>query len=97
MVIRETVVYHEYPLITGKVTKGEGFIGGVVGVKIYGTNISDGTMRKTKDMDLLGTVSGNGTYRIRLKKPYSYLYFYGEKGSRPISYTTQVLNVELTR
>lgn len=97
MVKQEVVVRHEYPVITGRVTKGEGFIGGVAGVKIYGTNISDGTMRKSKDMDLLGMVSGNGTYEVILKRPYDYLYFYGEKGSRPISYTTQVLNVELTR
>ena len=93
----QTTVHHEYQVISGKVTKNESFIGSVAGVAIYGTNIADGTMKKTKDMTLLGKVGSNGTYRITLKNPYSYLYFYGEKSSRPITSETKTLDVELTR
>lgn len=93
----QTTVYHEYQVITGKVTKDESFIGSVAGVEIYGTDMADGTMRKTKDMTLLGKVGSNGTYRITLKNPYHYLYFYGEKSSRPITSETKTLDVVLTR
>lgn len=93
----KTTVHREYQVITGKVTKDDSFIGSVAGVEIYGTYMSDGTMKKAKDMTLLGRVGSNGTYRIVLKDHYSYLYFYGEKSSRPITPDTQTLDVVLTR
>lgn len=94
---KEVKVRHEYQVITGKVTKDDSFVGSVAGVEIYGTYMPDGSMRKIKDMTLLGRVSANGTYRIVLKKPHGYLYFYGEKESRPITADTQTLDVVLTR
>lgn len=93
----QTTVRHEYQVITGKVTKDETFIGDVAGVAIYGTYMPDGSMGKTDKMTLLGKVSSNGTYRIVLKNPHSYLYFYGERVSRPITSDTETLDVELTR
>lgn len=92
----QTTVHHEYQVITGKVSKDDSFIGSVAGVGIYGTNMADGTMGKTKDMTLLGKVGSNGTYRVTLKNPYHYLYFYGEKSSRPITSETKTLDVILT-
>lgn len=93
----KTTVHREYQVITGKVIKDESFIGSVAGVEIYGTYMPDGSMKKTKNMVLLGRVGSNGTYRIVLKQPHGYLYFYGEKSSRPITPDTKTLDVVLTR
>lgn len=89
-----TVVRRAYQVITGKVTKNDSYVGDISGTEIYGTNDAKG---KKENRVRLGKVGSDGNYKIVLKEPYNYLFFYGEKEARPISTDIETLDVELTR
>ena len=84
-----------YPVISGTVTKGEGWFMPIDGTRIYALNFNAKGLGDIKNMTPVGVVQG-GKYSITLRKECSYLFFAGEKKSRPIEYKTQTLNVELT-
>lgn len=84
-----------YPVISGTVTKGEGWFMPVDGTRIYALNYEAKELGDIKNMEPVGIVQ-NGRYSITLRKRCSYLFFAGEKKSHYIDYETQTLNVELT-
>lgn len=86
----------ELPIISGKVTKGEGWYHLVNGTAIYATDfyctgIDDVNKYKLKPV---GAVQ-NGSYKVVLREPCKYLFFAGEGKSHPIEYRSQTLNIVL--
>lgn len=86
----------EYPVISGTVTKGDGWFLPVEGTRIYALDFYASELSDVKNLQPVGAVQ-NGRYSITLRKKCDYLYFHGEKKSHPIEYTTQTLDIELTR
>lgn len=84
-----------YPVISGTVTKGEGWFMPVDGTRIYALNFNAKDLGDIKNMEPVGIVQ-NGKYSITLRQKCSYLFFAGEKKSHYIDYETQTLNIELT-
>ena len=85
-----------YPVIQGKVTKGEGWFLPVEGTRIYALYRYADSLKDIKDMKPVGHVQ-NGQYKIILREACRYLYFAGEKRSHAIEYKSQNLDIELTR
>lgn len=86
----------ELPIVTGKVSKDEGWFLPIDGTAIYAINFNCGGLDEIKGHKPVGAVQ-NGTYKVVLREPCKYLYFAGEKRSRPIEHKTQTLDVVLTR
>lgn len=86
----------ELPIVSGKVTKGEGWYHVVDGTAIYATDFNcTGTDEvKKKNLKPVGAVQ-NGAYKVVLREPCSYLFFAGEGKSHPIEYKTQTLDIVL--
>lgn len=85
----------ELPIVTGAATKGEGWYLPVDGTAIYAINFNCTGLDDIKGYKPVGAVQ-NGKYKVVLREPCKYLYFAGEKRSRPIEYKTQTLDVVLT-
>lgn len=86
----------DLPIVTGSVTKGEDWFLPVDGTAIYAIDFNCTGLDEIKGKNPVGAVQ-NGSYKVVLRNPCKYLYFAGEKRSRPIEYKTQTLNVVLTR
>ncbi len=86
----------EYPVISGTVTAGEGWIF-PVDVDIYASNIYISKIKDVKKYNLkkVGTVQG-GKYSIKMREDFKYLYFQGEGCSHSVEHKTQTLDVVLT-
>jgi len=86
----------ELPIVTGKVSKSDGWFLPVDGTAIYAVNFNCGGLDEIKGHKPVGAVQ-NGAYKVVLREPCKYLYFAGEKRSRPIEHKTQTLDMVLTR
>jgi len=84
-----------YPVISGTVTKGEGWFMPVEGTRIYALSYEAKDLGDIKNMQPVGYVQ-NGKYSVTLRERCSYLYFAGERKSHYVDYSTQTLNIELT-
>lgn len=93
--VEKKVAVNYKQIISGKVEKEESFVDDVAGVEIYASHERKPKMKDAKNMQRLGRVSANGTYKIMFQPPVSYLYFYGAKQAFPITESTEKLDVVL--
>lgn len=93
--VEQKVKVNHKQIISGKVDKEDSFIDDVAGIEIYASHERKPKMKDAKNMQRLGRVSSNGTYKIMFQPPVSYLYFYGAKQAFPITEVTQTLDVIL--
>lgn len=74
-------------VISGKVVKGTSFLLNVSGLRVYAVSVP-GRIKAKNYKKEIGKIGQDGSFRIVLPEPTSYIYIEGEKESRPISPTT---------